>query len=58
LCGTLGDTDGFPELSIAYLNCPVATLLLLHQPKVDKEAGGSAIMCDQVAHQDVNNIII
>jgi len=54
----LGDAYRFCDFSIAHLNWLGTTLLFLRKPQVHKEAHGPTIVCYQVAHQDVNQVII
>src|SRR5438477_486554 len=58
LCGTFGDANGFRHLSITHLNGSRATLLFPRKPQVHQETDGPAIMSDQIAHQDVDDVVI
>ena len=55
---TLRQPDGLGQFLITHLNGSVSARLFGGQPQIDKKAGGSAIMPDQVAHQHVDDVII
>ena len=55
---TLRQSNRFGQFLITHLNCSVPASLFGGEPYVDKEAGGSPIMPDQVTHQHVYDVII
>jgi hypothetical protein len=56
LGGAFGDADGFGEILIADGDGGAASLLLRGEPDVDEEAGGAAVMADEVAQEDVGDV--
>ncbi len=56
--GTFGDADGFGDFAVADLDHSVAALRFGGQPEIDEEGDGAAVVADQVAHQDVDYVIV
>ncbi len=57
----LGDADGFGEFLIADADGGGAALLgifllLRREPEIDEKAGGTAIVADEVAHENVGDV--
>ena len=55
---TLRKSNRLGQLLITHLNGSLPTCLFGHKPYIDKEAGGSPVVADQVAHQHVYDVII
>ena len=63
---TFGDAGGFGELLIADGDCGgtallgrfllLRLLLLRGEPEIDKEAGGAAVVADEVAEENVGDV--
>jgi hypothetical protein len=51
-----GDTDGFGELLVADGDGRGPTLLLRGEPDVDEEAGGAAVVANEIAEKDVGDV--
>jgi hypothetical protein len=56
LRGTFRDANGFGELLIADADGGGAALLLASEPDVDEKAGRTAVVADEVAHEDVGDV--
>jgi hypothetical protein len=56
LCGAFGDADGFGEILIADGDGAGVALLLGCEPDVDEEAGGAAVVADEVGQEDVGDV--
>jgi hypothetical protein len=56
LRGAFRDADRFGELLIADADGGVAALLLAGKPDVDEEAGGAAVVADEVAQENVSDV--
>ena len=55
---TLRKSNRLGQLLITHLNGSLPTCLFGRKPYIDKEAGGSPVVADQVAHQHVYDVII
>jgi hypothetical protein len=55
---TLREANRLGQFLITHLNGSMPPCLFRGEPDIDEEAGGSAIMPDQVAHQHVYNVIV
>ncbi len=55
---TLRQSNRLGQFLITHLNGSLPPRLFGGEPYIDEEAGGSAIMADQVAHQHVYHVII
>src|SRR6267143_1321571 len=55
---TLRKSNRLGQLLITHLNGSLPTCLFGRKPYIDKEAGGSPVVADQVAHQLVYDVII
>ena len=58
LRGALRHANRFRQFQIAHLDRPASSSLFGLEPEIQKKAGRSPVMTDQVAHQDVNHVII
>ncbi len=58
LRGTLRQSNRLGQFLITHLNGSLPACLFGGEPNIDKEAGGSPIVTDQVTHQHVYNVII
>jgi len=56
LRGAFGDADGFGEILVADGDGGGAALLLCREPNVDEEAGGAAIVADEIAEEDIGDV--
>jgi hypothetical protein len=58
----LGRAFGYPDVLcqflIADLYCAITAFLFGDQPYIDEEADGTAVMADEVTHEDIDNVII
>src|SRR5215469_6925834 len=56
LRGAFGDADGLGEVLVADLDGGATALLLGGEPDVDEEAGGAAVMTDEIAQEDFGDV--